>query len=268
MSFQLNPEKIYIAPVGFGPALCTIQNQDGGRYRGNQVKEHVRQYTLAFTADREALRAWLPEGLALDAAQLLIRYERLTNVTWLAGRGFHRIELLLPVLHGGKPGLFHLAAWESNGDSIVQTRDIFGRAVAYADIAQFSSGGVLRLTATNWGFTFLDLELWEGTADGPDLLSGILERAGQVFHHRYLPRTGEGFVYSDADYLVCAPLERGVSGVPCVGAIHWNRPAFEQAPTQYYFLQPLAELPLGACNGGRYAEFDRYSDGYDQTIMN
>ena len=141
MSFQLSPDKIYMAPVGFGPALCSIQNQDGARYRADQLKEHVDQYTLSFAAGRDDLGAWLPEGLSLAAEQLIVRYERLTNVTWLAGRGFHRLELLLPVLRGGADGLFRLAAWESNADSILQGRDIFGRAVAYAGMEQERTGG-------------------------------------------------------------------------------------------------------------------------------
>lgn len=268
MSFQLSPDKIYMAPVGFGPALCSIQNQDGGRYRADQLKEHVDQYTLSFAAGRDDLSAWLPEGLSLAAEQLIVRYERLTNVTWLAGRGFHRLELLLPVLRGGADGLFRLAAWESNADSILQGRDIFGRAVAYAAMEQDRTGGALRLTASNWGFCFLELEIRAGGAQGAGLLPGLLARGRRVYHHRYLPRTGERFVNSDADYLVSAPLcDPTPDPAPCTGTIRWNRPAFEEAPTQYYFLQPLAALALGPCTGGLHAEFDRFSDGYDQTIL-
>ena len=267
MSFTLDMEKIYMAPSGFGSALCAIQNRDGKRYPGDLIKEHVEQYTLAFDAREEPLRAWVPEGLSLEKRLLVIRYERLTNVAWLAGRGFGRIELFLPVRHGTTAGLFRLAAWESNGDSIIQNRDIFGKVTAYADICTELDGELLRLTASNWGFSFLELEYQRGGKADRDELAKFLGQCAGIYHHRYLPKTGERFVNSDADYLVFSRFDDRPASDIGTGTIRWNSPSFEDAPTQHYYLQPLAALELGPCVGGCHAEFDRLSDGYDQTIL-
>lgn len=268
MSVKIDRDKIYMAPVVFGPALCSIQNTDGVRYDLNQVKEHVKQYTLSFEAKREDLERWIPEGLQLAGEQLIIRYEHLTDVAWLSGRDFHREELLIPVQKGEIKGLFRAVIWESNGDSIIQNRDLFGKAVVYGDTAAEESENGLRIEVSNWGFSFLEMTVEKGKDAADNLLADFMKDAKGFYHHRYLPMTGEKFVISDADYLIYESFE-GVSdsGSPCTGSIRWNRPDFENAPAQYYFLQPLAEMELDSCCGGWYREFDRYSDGYEQKIL-
>lgn len=268
MSAIIEKDKIYTAPVVFGPALCSIQNMNGTRYDAGQVKEHVKQYALSFDVDVEDLKKWIPDGLELAEPQLIVQYEHLTNVVWLAGQEFDREEVFIPVQKGEVKGLFRLISWESSGDSVIQNRDIFGKAVVYGDTKTEESEEKLQVAVSNWDFTFLNIEIEKGKAAEENRFLDFIKEAKGVYHHRYLPMTGEKFVISDADYLIYDSFE-GISGIssPCMGSIQWNRPEFENAPTQYYFLQPLAELKLGGCCGGMCREFDRYNDGYEQKIL-
>lgn len=268
MGAKIEKNKIYTAPVMFGPALCSIQNRNGTRYDTTLAKEHVKQYTLSFGVKKGELYKWIPEGLEVSEEQIIIRYEHLTNVVWLAGREFHREEVFIPVRRGSAKGLFRLISWESNEDSILHSRDIFGKAVVYGDTRTEESEEKLQVNVSNWEFTFLSMEIEKERKAEDDRLSDFLREVTGVYHHRYLPMTGEKFVISDADYLIYdSSDDNSAPGTPCTGSIRWNRPEFENAPAQYYFLQPLAELHINECCGGCCREFDRYSDGYEQKIL-
>lgn len=262
MSFKAQNEKIYAAPAIFGPQPCMIQNGSAQRYEG--VQALVRQYNLAYEVDQTALEEFLVEGMELAAPNLLLRFEVLENVAWLAGRSINRVELLVPVRMNGKTGLYNMVTWENNGDSILAGRDVQGHAKVYACIEEEADGSSC-FKAKSWDFEFLKADFVCGSDLATDEIPDHLKGDDGTFHYKYLPRTGEGFVKPDADYVLFAEAKDSVTYKLCDNAtFEWRRPAFEDAPTQYHYIQKIEALMPKRIICAYFAEFERIDDGYDQ----
>lgn len=264
MSFKLEAGKMYSAPIVFGPALCPVQNIDGNRY---EVQEHVRQYTTVYSVDQTLLDQLLPAPMRSVAPHIVVRFERLTDVAWLAGRGFDRAEVLTPVEVDGWVGLFSMVTWENNGDSILADRDTRGRAKVYGKFQIEETGDKTCFAVASWAFTFLTGEFDAKPVVGAELPAYLTDNAG-TFTYRQMPRTGNGFTSNDADYVVFVPKGSDAPKLTaCTGSVAWKCATFEDAPTQYYFLAKLAGMgpvaPVASC----FAEFDRTDDGFDQQIV-
>lgn len=262
MSFKAQKEKIYAAPAIFGPQPCMLQNDSEQRYEG--VQAFVRQYNLAYEVERAALEEFLLEGMELIAPNLLLRFEALENVAWLAGRSMNRVELLVPVKMNGKTGLYNMVTWENNGDSILAGRDIQGHAKVYACIEE-ENNGTNSFKAKSWDFEFLKADFVCNSDQTTEEIPDYLKQYGGTFHYKYLPRTGDGFVKSDADYVLFAEEKNHVAYKSCASAtFNWNRPAFEDAPTQYHYIQKIEALIPKKIVCAYFAEFEQIDDGYDQ----
>ncbi len=264
MSFQTETGKIYSDPVIFGPLPCKFQNAEGKRYQG--VQAHVHQYNIAYEVESAKLETILPKGMKLIAPHLIVRFETLEKVSWLAMRGMKRIELLVPVEMDGKKGLFNMVTWEDNGDSIIFGRDIQGRAKVFAYIDE-EGKKEKHFRAKSWNFEFLTVDFECGGKVSAQFPEHLKNNAG-TFFYRYLPHTGEGFVKSDANYILFAEAVEHPDYYDCHNIkINWNRAEFEDAPTQYYFLQKISDLKPVSIVGAFCAEFDRTDDCYNQSIV-
>ena len=261
LSFKAEKEKIYTAPAIYGTEPCMLQNDEDQRYEG--VQASVRQYNVAYEVDRAALEEILVEGMELISPTLVLRFEALDNVAWLAGRSMDRVELLVPVKMNGKAGLYNMVIWENNGDSIVAGRNILGHAKVFAHINEEKNDGKHTFKARSWDFEFLKAE-FACADEAVNELPEYLKQPEGTFHYKYLPRTGEGFVNSDADYVLFAENKEEVAYKSCKAEFKWNTAAFEDAPTQYTYINQIEALTPKNIVGAYYAEFDRTDDGYDQ----
>ena len=269
MGFQRLTDKIYIAPVVFGPALCQLQDINGKRYEG--VIETVDKFSIIYEVQFDKLLDLLPSGFELVEPIMLINVEILSNIAWLAGRGLARIEVQTPVVCKGISGLFNMVTWENNGDSIICGRDIFGTPKIYARITHSYEGTVFKTTAASWEFSFLDLRVDEAKPpDDINVCEKFLQQKGfhRVIKLNYLPMTGEGFTKTDACYTTSVPTDQ-ITNIPqfCSGSVHWFSPQFEDMPTQYRIAHALAELLPKRSIGAWHISFNRIASEVNQKIL-
>jgi hypothetical protein len=272
MAYEFLASRMYRMPTHFGPTLGPRHDPNGARY---DWSEHEFDAVSAFfLSDQAALEALLPPRFELYGEPVVkITFAYLRNLPWLAGRGYNTLGVNIPARYRGESetvvGSLCLVLWENMADPIITGREELGVAKIYCDLpAPRITAGRMNCEASWYGFRFLDVTL-DGLRDadpakdkldpGPDTQSNLL-------HYKYMPRTGH---WGTAD-IAHATLSPALSGGDLLGAkignatIRFQRPSWEDMPTQFRIVNMLAALPvvkpLGASTitirGGNY---DLYS---------
>ena len=126
-------------PTHFGPA-------PGPRQVPPEVKADPTRsprkmlVTASFLTEAAALEQHLPERFALAGEPVVtVEFHYLTEIDWLAGRGYTMICVWWPVIFTGERdranGRFLAVMWENLADPIVSGREEIGHPKLYADIA-------------------------------------------------------------------------------------------------------------------------------------
>ncbi|MBU4612410.1 acetoacetate decarboxylase family protein [Achromobacter sp. GG226] len=246
---------LYRMPTVFGPSPGPRQAPPGVRYDDTQSPHRVSVYAR-FHTQANAVQQLLPEGLqALQEALLAIEFSYLSEIDWLAGRGYNMLSVRVPVRRAGDSpmqGWFQPVIWENLTEPILSGREELGWNKIYADLPPMQSrAGEHRCLAQWQGFRFLDLTLDELTP-APLTLGGGLP----VLHHKFIPATGN-WGQADVDYLTMtppgSPQMRVLSHVTGRAQAIWHRPHWEDMPTQHHIVQALADLPItGLHSAGMY----------------
>jgi len=231
-------------PVSFGPAPGPRNLPEPQRHR--RYDKNTLTLTLSARTDPVALGRLLPSGFTIEhPAQIEISLLVLTDIGWLAGRGYNIAMIRIPARWSGEEeisGYFVPVLWESMAEPILTGRDELGWPKIFADIpAPVIEHGHWRASAAWEGFTFLEIDSW-------DFMAGDVPAPAQpMMFHKYMPRTGEwGEV--DLDYMTVtspdgpAPRVRSVS--VGAGEFTFRRARWEDMPTQYPIVNALADLPL------------------------
>ena len=251
---ELDP--MFRMPIHFGP-VPGPRNVPHDRQRTRYVH---RRAALSVTAlsDATALAEMLPPGCVLAGEPLItVTVTRLTNLGWLAGRGYNIVAVHLPdvTFTGTKEtvtGAFYPVVWENRADPIITGREELGMAKIYADIPDPArEGGKHRCSAAWDGFIFVDLTAW-------DLLPTELSpRAQPSLLCKYIPRTGE-WGAADVNYMTvtgkdpCEPSTQVHENQTGSGQFRFSPASWEQMPTQYRIVNQLARLPMHEFREARY----------------
>ena len=258
MSYQMDPKLIYRMPSHFGPGLGPRQGRDDGPYACKEAPRTV-SLGITFLSNREQLQAILPPGFTVGKEPLVtISATTMKEIEWLAGRGYNVLGVNISSVFQGKKdravGNFLLVLWENMCDPIVTGRDELGYAKIWAELPDIQIfHGTARATASWMGFNFLEMEV--GSLEQKELPQNApqpknVDENGTLhgtMHYKYIPRTGDwGKV--DVEYPVITPIERPNAKVleyhTGKGKITWNRPTWEQIPTQYHIVHGLADLEI------------------------
>ena len=137
MSYQFLPDHCYRMPTHFGPSLGPRQGIDGRRYACKDNPNTTAVYAT-FKAQADQLEALLPTRFLLREACLTFSFEYMTNIEWLAGRGYNTFGLTVPVHYQGEQdnveGNLLLVLWENKADPIITGREELGFAKLYAEL--------------------------------------------------------------------------------------------------------------------------------------
>jgi Acetoacetate decarboxylase (ADC) len=246
---ELDP--MFRMPVDFGPL-------PGPRNLPREYDD-VRSYgrmlhlTVQARSDRAALQAILPPTVNVPEDPLInFSLLKLTNLGWLAGRGYNIIIVTLPVLldrgDGAEAWDYMPVLWEGHPDPVITGRAELGHPKLAATVPDPM---FLRDTVrghAHWeGFRFCEFEIANLRADdrAPAAPKPLLTR-------KYVPRTGEWGV-AELDQLTGPlPDPDAVPGAPPVihrrdrgeGTFRFFPARWEDMPTQYPVVCRLAELPL------------------------
>jgi hypothetical protein len=210
--------------------------------------------TVTALTEARALAELLPPECNLDGEPLLTATMTfMSNIGWLAGRGYAILNISFPIAHDSKSqgkltGTFTPVLWENLADPIMTGREELGFAKIYAEMPPPVIVGNSYSACAAWqGFRFAEIaamDLNEAPAEPPS--------ASGSFHYKFIPRTG---AQGDADtaYLEYAPPNRtatGYGGLRVVrrmtgqGSVKFHSARWEDVPFQYPIINALAAMPL------------------------
>jgi Acetoacetate decarboxylase (ADC) len=249
MSYRFEAGRIYRMPTHFGPAPGPRQLPDGVVA---DPKNSHRQLSVAasFLTDAALLERHIPEGFTLAGEPVVtVEFHCLTELDWLAGRGYTMINVSWPVTFVGRQdratGPFLAVVWENLADPIITGRGETGYPKLYADIAEPRFWDGAQTCNAGWmGFRFLDLTVSDlRDASAPP----IKVTSDGMLMLKYIPRTG-AWGEAELQQVTLSPandpdrtIERHQTGI---GAVRFHRAAWSDLPTMYHVVNALAELPV------------------------
>jgi Acetoacetate decarboxylase (ADC) len=260
MAFIRESGKFYRMPVFFGPMPCP-RWWPQGIDEDFAVVPYRTAIGVKYLTDRDLLEAMLPEGFSVWGEPVLtVEFTYMTGFSWLAGGGYAMGDVKFPCVYQSKEGPVHgtflLVRWEDLADPILTGREELGHNKLFCDIhpiQDFQGRNHAKLSWRGNDFCKIaveDLVDSEPAKPNPDH-KGLLS-------YKYIPATprlGEKWGDSaDAAYATLTP--PAWSGGETVmyktgaGSVEWQRPSFEEQPTQYNVINGFANLPVLAMRGG------------------
>lgn len=259
MAYRFEPGRIYRMPTHFGPAPGPRQTLGEAAVDSSHSREKTL-ITTSFLTEASALEKHTPVHFQLASEPVVtVEFHYMTNIDWLAGRGYTMIQVWWPVTFSGQrdrvTGRFLAVMWENLADPIITGRGEVGQPKLFADIPGILfADGVHRCTASWMGFEFLDVRVSESRhplSPSPDhpVLEGTLML-------KYVPRTG---AWGEAEvcqvtFTPIAPPDLTVEWrKPATATIGFRRAAWADLPTMYHVVNSLADLPVLAMRGATIA---------------
>ncbi len=255
MSYRFEANRIYRMPTHFGPAPGPRQLPDGVIA---DSKRSPRRLSIAasFLTEAARLERHLPEGFVLaDEPIVTVEFHFMTELAWLAGRGYTMINVTWPATFIGRQdqatGPFLAVVWENLADPIITGRGETGYPKLYAEIpeSRLWDGGQ-RCTAGWMGFRFLDLRVSD-LCDAP--ASPIKSSSEGMLMLKYIPRTG-AWGEAEVQQVTLTPaadpdrtIERRQTGE---GTVQFHHASWSDLPTMHHVVNALADLPVIEPRGG------------------
>lgn len=272
MSYLFDPRRTYRMPTHFGPSLGPRQGSGGRRY---ECRTGPRQFIVeaAFEADASQLAELLPPRFEpLLPAQIVFSFVYMTEIEWLAGRGYNTFGARFPVRFAGEQGEvrgeFLAILWENRPEPIITGREELGFSKLYCELPELTRTDDSIHCRASWEtttFATLDLSGLAAGAPAPGL-----EGSAGLMHYKYIPRTGE-WGKADAEYPVLSPagapnfvLEHCERGT---GSIHFQAAPWEQLPTLFNEVSALAQLRIGPCLWAQALRAHGFKDLSDQRML-
>jgi hypothetical protein len=249
-------------PVSFGPAYGP-RSGIGGRTYKNAARK-TTTYSVSFLTDREQLEAIVPPGFEVGAEPILtVTVVLLTELEWLAGRGYNIVTVTFPVVYNGEEdraiGEFMPVLWENLADPIITGREELGYSKIYAEIPEPRVQDNRADCVAGWmGFKFLDLNIGNLIQLSPKELEEFKEHAGKqrndgLMHYKYMPRTGNP-TEPDVSYPTIWP-SSGLGNLREMwrgeGTVEFHKAAWEDLPTMVDVVNTLHNLEKVEYRGAR-----------------
>lgn len=263
MSYLFKPNHYYRMPTHFGPSLGPRQGPDGRRFACIDSPDDT-MFLATFKADKAQLEALMPPGFTVrEPCTVTFDFSFITNIEWLAGRGYNTFGVSVPATYHGELDTVHgdllLVLWENKADPILTGREDLGFSKIYCEIPEPQIIGNDVICRASWdGFEFASLKL-SGLEDiSPEAYSKQSEDIPEnqpvsegTLHYKYIPKTsspGE----SDVEYAALTPAEWPNLKLEKVkqtdnATLSFNRGTWEQLPTLIHIVNTLSELTLGEC---------------------
>lgn len=253
MSYRFLAGMQYRMPTHFGPSLGPRQGLAGRRYN---CQNSPRQLIVraGFAAEPAQLESLLPPNFELRSVpRIHVTFAYLTEVEWLAGRGYNTFGVSIPATYRGRAETVHgellLVLWENMAEPIVTGREELGFSKVYCDLpeAQSVDGGIIcRASWDGCGFATLRMTGIRAipltSLPTPDASEGLL-------HYKYLPRTGAPGV-ADVEYAVLTPNTGSHLTVRSAmqarrAECTFRRSTWQELPTLVHIVNTLSDIEWG-----------------------
>ena len=277
MPYHFQAGRMYRMPTHFGPRAGPRQGPDGRQFE-NSDSPRITRISVSFLSNSAQLEALLPPGFALDGEPVVtIAASYMTEIEWLAGRGYNTLGVSFPARFQGKEadvgGSFLTVLWENLADPIITGREELGFAKIYCELPPpIALNGGYRLTASWLGFQFLELEATDLRRQSDEEIDDFIQSqtSDGLLHYKYMPRTGE-WGQADSAYAVLTPAaapnqkiqERWLG----TGRAQWQPARWKDMPTQYNIVNRLAELEIREVREASLVKTLGGKDLSDQRIL-
>jgi hypothetical protein len=263
----------YRMPLPYGPMPGPRQIPDG-KFVDRAAHPKRKNLAVSYLARADQLEALLPPGMALWGEPVVsFEITYLTELDWLAGRGYNTFGVRFPAVcetpEGPVHGTFLSLLWENLADPIISGREELGYSKLYCEIPEPRVHNGRHTVRCGWqGHVFAELELWDlaettGAAPRNPLNKGTL-------HYKFSPRTGD---WGQADFAgaVLTPVVPGESTVDQrfagKGRVAFHHAAWEELPTLYHIVNRLAALDLVEFRVASLTFAHGANDHEDQRIL-
>lgn len=236
---------MYRMPVSFGPAPGPRNLPADQAHRRYEKK--IVTLSLSARTDGAKLAGMLPDGFSVRGEpRIEVALMLLTDIGWLAGRGYNILIVRIPAVWQGKArveGDFVPVLWESMADPILTGRDELGWCKINAQIPDpLVADGRWQGGAAWEGYRFFEIE---AEAFAPTVLAA--EPPLPMLFQKYVPRTGD-WGEAEINYATATgpdgPPPQILSTERGVGRFSFRHARWEDMPTQYGIANALADLPL------------------------
>ncbi len=254
MTFDPRRGSYYRMPIFFGPTPGPRQWPPGKDFDFATTPKR-RVVAVRFLTDQALLESWLPSCFQIWGEPVVtVEVTYMTELGWLAGRGYNMCDVKVPVIYRGAKGPVHgtllMVRFEDLADPIISGREELGHNKLYCEIPTLNILEGHYSTQMSWlHFPFLKVALWdlkEETAgpQGDSLNKGLLS-------YKYMPRTGEWGV-ADVEYVTLTPPAwhgRTVRRSVGQGSVEFVRARWEDLPTLHHLVNAFASLPMKEMRG-------------------
>jgi len=273
MPYQFERGRIYRMPTHFGPAPGPRQIP-AEAHADPTRSPHKTLISASFLTEASALERHIPDRFALvNDPVVTVEFHYMTDIDWLAGRGYTMIHVWWPVVFQGERGQtvgrFLAVMWENLADPIITGRGEIGQPKLFAEIRERRLvSGVHHCEASWMGFRFLDLQATE-------LVETAIETRPEpqmegTLMLKYVPRTGAWGEADVCDVSFTPALTPGltvVSRKSASGSVSFHRATWRDLPTMYHVVNALADLPVLASRGASITITRGGKPNLDQQIL-
>jgi acetoacetate decarboxylase len=268
---------MYRMPTHFGPAYGPRQGKRGKKF-ANLDSPKVTSMSVSFLTNREQLEEFLPESFEVGSTPMVtVRASYMTEIEWLAGRGYNTLGISFPTVFTGKKdhtvGRFLTVLWENLTDPILTGREELGFSKIYCELPEPRTyNGQTHCIASWMGFKFLDLKLWNMKKQPLEeaTKSARRQRNDGTLHYKYMPRTGE-WGTPDIAYAVLTPSDNTNSVVKEMwrgkGSVLFHKATWEDLPTQFNIVNAFHSLEIKEYSGASIVKSAGGKDLSDQRIL-
>lgn len=252
MSIKIVPGKMYRMPMSFGPSLGPRQLSEG-RQPDYVKAPNSTTLSISFRSNPEQLAALLPDCFMLGQEPIVsIFCNQMTNVDWLAGRGYSMVGVSFPAKFSGTQdqieGSFLSVLFENMCEPIITGREELGFSKVYAEISGPTVSKSAAQVNMGWhGFNFLEIEASNLHAPKSTDKPTAGTRNDGVMHYKYIPKTGD-WGAADIEYPTFYPASCDKGTVTKLlkgdGRLAWNKARWEDLPTLYNIVNTLADLEI------------------------
>jgi hypothetical protein len=272
MSYRFEPGRIYRMPTHFGPAPGPRQLPDGITADPRRSPRRL-SIVASFLTDAALLDKHLPEGFELAGEPVVtVEVHQMTEIAWLAGRGYNMITVGWPATFKGKrdsaTGRFLAVVWENLAEPILTGRGETGWPKLYAEIPEPRFWDGAHVCSAGWmGFRFLDLTVSDLSA-AP--VTPPRNPSDGLLMLKYVPRTG-AWGEAELQQVTLSPssdpdktIEQHQTGA---GSVRFNHSSWSDLPTMYHIVNALAALPIIESLGGSVTHSRGGKTYIDQRIL-
>ena len=277
MPYQFQPGRMYRMPTHFGPSLGPRQGEAGRKFV-NLESPKITAISVSFLTNQEQLEELLPEGFEMGAEPVVtVEVTYITEIEWLAGRGYNTLGVSFPVVFNGKKdhaeGSFLTVLWENLTEPILTGREELGFSKIYGEIPEPRIyQGQTHCTAIWMGFKFMDLKIGNLTQLSSEEAAVLISKQSGdgTLHYKYMPKTGE-WGKPDISYVTLTPSANTNRVVTEMwrgeGTVQFHEATWEDLPTMFSIVNTFHNLEIKEYRGAIMVKTTGGKDLSDQRIL-